>query len=185
MAYKNRWYDQDPEASKAVNMLLVFPPEIQSILGEGMSLLAEKQFKADEFLNDIKSLGTEKVMALYKSAQKKRDYDSQPGVHKMMNYLTFMVPENRTFMLAKTHEVAGFIVEYLQECQKYRQEPALCDVQTMTHEFVEKGSWEAQEYLKTFRTNLIQTIQNKPVETPQKSTSIINSNGDDMRISSL
>jgi len=84
---KYRFYDQEPSVSQAVELLLVLPQEMQSIIADGISLIAEQEFRANELMKELKSLGTEKVLAVYKSKQKKRAYDKNHAVHRAINYL--------------------------------------------------------------------------------------------------
>jgi hypothetical protein len=51
---KYRFYDQEPSVSQAVELLLVLPNELQSIIADGISMIAEQEFRANGFM--IKTL---------------------------------------------------------------------------------------------------------------------------------
>jgi hypothetical protein len=147
MSHK-RFYESDPTVKQAVDVMLLFPAEIQEVIGQGFSQIAERDFKADELMNNYRSMGADKVLALYKSKKKQRAYDKNPAVHQAVNYLMLMTPENRRFLAIQVVELMGFMQEYLKACRQYQQ-PAQAQVaKGITETYVKKGPAEAQAFLK-------------------------------------
>ncbi len=145
--HHKRWYDQDNRVSTAVHMIMKFPPEMQSIICRGIYLLAEKEFRANELITEFKTLGTEKVLAMYKSKEKKRTYDANPNVHKAMNYLYLLSEQNRNLMATHILSLMSVMQEYLQICQNARQAPKAGEVEELTDSYVANGIQAAKSML--------------------------------------
>jgi hypothetical protein len=92
---QKRFYESDPVLQEAVRHLLLFPDGIQTILASGISNIIEQNDRTKEHLHESKTLGREKILALYKSHGKQRSYDNNPAMHKLMNDLMMMDSENR------------------------------------------------------------------------------------------
>ena len=160
---KKRFYDQDVNVSNAVEMFLLFPETLQEIIAEGLAQIAEIEYQANEALKDIRSLGTERVLALYKSKQKKRKYDQNPTVHKAMNYLMVISPENRHFLANRIIELMGYIQDYLKTCQMYTTSPEADKVQVLTDLYVQLGSDECRKFLTSVQTEFKRKLDGKPL----------------------
>lgn len=139
-----RWYEKNPSLSQCVKLMEKFPMEIQTIIAEGIITLSIKECKADEVYSQLKSLGTEKVMALYKSHRKQRSYDKNPSMHKAMNYLHVLSEENQTFLAMQTLDLVGNIYEYFKSCKSFKHEPSMDDIGQVAKVFLEGGSDEAK-----------------------------------------
>jgi len=121
-----RWYDQRPQVSNTINLMVSFPPEIQTIIGEGIVYLADKEFLANEQMHALKSLGSEKTLGLYRSKSKKRDYDNNPLLHKIINYLYVLSEKNQDFMAKQVMELV--IQDYFNTVLAEAEAEASADV---------------------------------------------------------
>lgn len=146
---RKRFYDGEPSTSQAVDLMLKFPDELQTVLANSMSMVAEGDYKADEILNDLKSLGTEKVLALYKSKQKKRDYDKNPSFHRAMNYMMVMTPQNRQAISGKVLVLMGHVQEYLKVCKEKGVNPSVSTIENLAEVYVKQGNDQAKSFIDT------------------------------------
>jgi hypothetical protein len=149
--HSNRFYDQDPVVSQAVKLLLLLPGEIQTLAAECLSKIAETEYRIIEMLQETKSLGSDKIMALYKSKHKKREYDQNPAMHRALNYLMLLTVENRRLL---SHRVVGLIShlqDYLRSCQKFSILPTYQQMGDVATAFMQRGPEEA--------THLIQAME--------------------------
>lgn len=146
---KHRFYDRDVNVSRAVQLLLLLPFEMQTIIADGISSIAEQEFRANKLMREIKTLGTEKVLALYKSKQRKRDYDKNPAVHKAINYLLVLSDENRAWIALRIIGLIGCLQDYLRTCRTYAELPHREAVDSLTSIYVECGPDQVKVYLKT------------------------------------
>lgn len=149
-----RFYDGEPNTKQTVDLMLKFPDEFQTVLANSMSMIAEGDFKADEILNDLKSLGTEKVLALYKSKQKKRAYDKNPSFHRAMNYMMVMTPQNRQAISGKVLNLMGHVQEYLQHCKDNNIPPTVTTVEKLAEVFVRDGGDYAKHFLNEVKAGV-------------------------------
>ncbi|MBX2861335.1 MAG: hypothetical protein KTR14_08870 [Vampirovibrio sp.] len=161
MDKNKRFYDRNPDLSSAVETLMCFPPEFQSVLAEGIALVAEKECKANELLQQFKSLGTQKVLALYKSKNKARSYDDNPNVHKVMNYLMVLSEENRQFMAKNILGLFSHVQEYLQTCKTYEQESSLEGVQNVSNTYANQGDKATRQLLSGMKQDFIQKLEQR------------------------
>jgi len=158
---QERFYQQDTIVKKAVEMLLVFPDDMQSVIAQGISHVTDQEFMTSRLNKHVQSLGAEKVMALFKSKQKKRDYDNNPQVHQMMNDLMILSPENRRFACEKMIELIGFITEYLQLCQAQPAAPKMETVENITETYVKMDKRACQEFMLALKKEFMNKLDNR------------------------
>jgi hypothetical protein len=164
---KNRWYDKKQMVADSVETLLLFPYEIQSIVAEAISFLADKEFQALEQLEHLKSLGTGKVLAFHKSKQKKRKYDANASVHKTINLLYALNEADQMFMAEKTIEMTDMVIEYLEYCKTLPTEPKAKDIKSITHSYVQNGPTETQKMIGEVKETLWKNIKERGVDVSQ------------------
>lgn len=164
---KKRFYDQEPSVSQAVELMLVFPDDLLGIVANGLSLIAEREYDAKELLENFRSLGTDKVLALYKSKQKKRKYDQNPQMHRAMNYLMVMSPEKQQVISKRIVELVGYIQEYFKTCKEYTVRPEVGAVESLTETYVHMGAEETRKFLKTVKDEFIRQLQESGPPTPE------------------
>jgi len=85
-----RWYDRIPELSRAVALLEKAPRDWQQLIAGDITNAVELYELTGQEAHGFKKLGTEKVMGLMKSKNKRRWYDQDPIVHQAFNYLFLM-----------------------------------------------------------------------------------------------
>jgi hypothetical protein len=152
---KYRFYDQESSVSQAVELLLVLPNDMQSIIADGISLIAEQEFRANELMNELKSLGTEKVLAVYKSKQRKRAYDKNQAVHRAINYLMVLSENNRLWISKRIVGLMAHLQDYLKTCRLYSAQPTQQSVDQLTTVYVKFGPDEVKSYLKAVEAEFI------------------------------
>ncbi len=142
-----RFYEKNPTVKEAVTSLFGFSGDIRSILAKGMCSIAESDFNAHIRINDLKSLGKEKALALYKSRARRRDYDLDPYLSKAMNYLMILEPSDQFFLAVKVNDMIRVVREFMDLCQVYSQKIQLAIVERLTGTYVQGGLHEAQDLL--------------------------------------
>ncbi|HEY9685484.1 MAG TPA: hypothetical protein V6C52_00765 [Coleofasciculaceae cyanobacterium] len=170
---RQRWYDQRPELTECIVLVEAFPEEIYAIICQGAICMVEKEFEAHLMLSSLKSLGSEKILGLYKSKHKRRKMDCEPHFHQLMNYFYILSPQNRLFMAGLIKELVGYIHQYFESCRIYHQPVTREDIIGITRCYVDKGGEEAQAFLESLQLHFQQRIRNALVKT----------NPDDLRIS--
>jgi len=146
-----RWYDRQPKLSRAFKLIIILPDEVRSIISESLMLLANREFDAAERENSFRTVGSEKVMALHKSKNRRREYDQNEQLHKAMNYLYVLSDDNQDFMAEHILKMVEFIQKYFATCHEFKAQPSLEDVATVTNTYVEKGTAEVENFLKQLR----------------------------------
>jgi hypothetical protein len=142
-----RFYEKNPTVKEAVTSLFGFSGDIRTILAKGMCSIAESDFNAHSRMNDLKSLGKEKVLALYKSRAKRRDYDLDPYLSRAMNYLMILEPSDQFFLAVKVNDMIRVVREFMDLCHTYSQKIQLAIVERLTGTYVQGGLHEAQDLL--------------------------------------
>lgn len=142
---KRRWYDKHQKLYQAVTLLGTFPKTIQPIIGEGASLIAERRFHAHELMASFRSLGSEKVLGLYKSKNKRRPTDQIAQVHKAINYMYILPDENRFFMAGHVLELVHVVYGYFNVCKEFKAAPASGHIQRLSDTYVDHGYQRALE----------------------------------------
>jgi hypothetical protein len=158
-----RWYDKHKTVSKSVKLLETFPEEIQVIISEGIVRLATRECQAGELMDNLRSLGPEKVLGIFKSKNKRRSYDNNSSVHQAMNYLYIMTDENRLLIAGQVIEIVNFIYDYLKECKEFKMSAQLEDVSSITQSYIESGSDEARRMLAGIRQRFTSNVSQRVV----------------------
>jgi hypothetical protein len=140
-----------------------FPEQVLAIVAEGASYLAEKECQASELLRSLRSLGAEKVLALYHSKHKRRNYDQIKPYHQLINYFYVISPENQQLLANRVIELVSYIYEYFQACKTYQNTPRIEEVSTLTRHYTQQGKQEAQQFLswlnQRFKKNMETALQ--------------------------
>ncbi len=150
-AIRRRWYDQQADLSRCVMLLAAFPPEVQSIIADGMNDLAEREFEVSTLLKSLKSLGPEIVLGIYKSKNKRRQLDQAPHMHKALNCLYMLSAENRQLLAQLTLELVNYIYRYFEACKQYREQSRPEHLVALTRHYVRNGGPEAEQFLADLR----------------------------------
>ncbi len=153
-----RWYDRHPKLSQSVKLMIILPDEIQSILSEGIMILANKEFCVNEKVNSFKTLGADKVLGLHKSKNKRREYDKNPQLHKAMNYLYILSEENQDSMADHIVSLVSYIQEYLKSCYQFQSDPSIEDVAEITTLYISRGTRDVEEFLARVRYEIQQRV---------------------------
>lgn len=153
-SHPRRWYDRQPTLSQSVRLMILLPDEIKSIVSDGIMVLANREFRAQERLQSYRSLGDEKVMGLYKSKNKRREYDTNETLHKAMNYLYILSEDNQDIMADHILQLVGYIQKYLSTCRVFETDPSLEDVLRITQTYIEEGNAEVEQFLVQLREEL-------------------------------
>jgi predicted hydrocarbon binding protein len=147
MKKASRWYDKNPKLSRYINLLLDYPDDFQVTLSEGIAFFIEKEYKDRGYLTDLKSLGKEKVMALYKSKGRKRKYDKNPTVHKAMTYLFILPHEEQEYVMDTFANLFEFVESYLVQCRNRNETPTLSHLRELTKIYITVDQEAAGKYL--------------------------------------
>ena len=105
-AFQKRWYDQYDRIAHSIGLIEEFPPPFQRVLGESIIAIAENQCQVKNLMGELRELGPEKVLGLFKSKNKQRKYDSLPEVHQGINYMYILPDEERLLIAEQLIELA-------------------------------------------------------------------------------
>jgi hypothetical protein len=159
--YANRrWYDEVSEAAQLVGLLQKFPPAFQTIFAEGMLLMAEQRFGANELMRSIKSLGREKVLALYKSKNKLRVLDQNQSVFNALNQMMVLSTEQCVELARTFVDLLLEVIVYIKLCKNAQQSPSHEVVSHMTDILVARGSYAVAQYVKQLEAEGVVTVYN-------------------------
>lgn len=121
------------------------------MIAEAVILLAEREFAADKRMANLRSLGPEKVLGIFKSKNKRRQADQNPNVHQAMNYLYVLPEEDQRRIADRMIEIINHIFEYLQICSQARIAPLAETVGDLTRIYVYEGTEETTRQLNRLR----------------------------------
>jgi hypothetical protein len=154
---KRRFYDKTPVIKQAVDAFLLFPDEIQQMIADGFSEVARRDCQALELANNLKSLGAELVLALYKSKRKQRGYDRHAHAHQALNDLMVVSDENRILLANTMLDIMRLVREYLALCRDYGLIPQKDIIRAISAAYAKGGATEAA----TCVTTLAQTLKSR------------------------
>jgi hypothetical protein len=154
-----RWYEQDATLKQSIDLLQVFPDDILTVIAEGFNQVAEKEFKAKELMRSYKTLGQEKVLALYKSKRKQRNYDKNPMMTTLVNYFLLLPAEHRTILAGQVIELVGMVQTYLDECETLKLKADVDHIRAFRNEYLTSGDKAARTKLDVIRAELQESVK--------------------------
>ncbi len=163
-----RWYEQDSKIAVSVQLIMKFPVELQQVIFEGVDLLVKRELKNTELANQYKTLGQEKVLAVFKSKQRKRYYDHVPEIHKAMNQIMVLPEDDQAFIAGHIIDLVKMIKEYF-EAQLDSQQSSVTtknDVKQLTDTYVKEGDDKARQYLEVLKQKFMASVEKREAETP-------------------
>jgi hypothetical protein len=146
-----RFYEKNPTLKQAVESLFRLPGNVRSVVAKGFNRIAERDFNVNLILGDIKSLGAEQTLALYKSRLNRRPYDEDPHLHKAMNYLMVMPPSDQWFIAKKLQEMVVVMEDYLHICKTHSLPVQIKIAEEIAATYVDYGLMECKEILTTVK----------------------------------
>jgi len=90
---KHRWYDNDSGMDRVLNLMQNLPENIQEELAVTLIQFANLIRKNRKIEENTLSIGTAKVLGLYKASNKRRWYDKNPTLMSAMNILNTLPPK--------------------------------------------------------------------------------------------
>lgn len=156
---KRRWHDNRGELSEAFDLLEHIPTDTIPLIADGIIAKAEKDFNAGELLTALKSMGSEKIMALHKSKKRQRSYDHDPNLTKIVNYFFVLPADNQDKLATQFLEFTELVVEYMATCDSFDIEPDQNQLAQLRDLFVETGSNSARDYLEAIHKPYHDAIQ--------------------------
>lgn len=150
----NRWYDQVDEIASGFGMLNKIANQSHTLLDillASVEVLAERDCNVQERMEMLKTIGADKVMALYKSKRKLRKMDQHPRLHKVVNYIYIMDENERTYMGSSIQGMVLVIADYLQWCRNSKEQLSPLLVQHLCKNYVEYGNGGAQHILNDIK----------------------------------
>lgn len=165
-----RWYDKKPTVKKAFTQLCDFQDDLLTVLASKVCMMVESRYEANNLLASLKSLGTERVLAIYKSKSKLRKLDENQQMHLVVNYFFVMRPDHQNKAAGDTLEMVAIANDYLTVCEKFEYKPSKTHVETLADTYVRSGEIPARE--------LLAGISDQIKKTSEK----ISFEGGDMRI---
>ncbi|WP_373531899.1 hypothetical protein [Vampirovibrio sp.] len=157
---QQRWYDKEQTVARSVRLIKTFPTDYQEVLGETVIGLAEKHCGVNALLENLRQLGPDKVLNLFKAKSKSRNYDQNATLHKAMNCLYVLPEDQRIFIAIKVIDVVGHFFEYLIICQETRQPSRQDILQDLSHAFIQETLEDTANHLSQFHPSM--TLPNGP-----------------------
>src|SRR5690606_12362088 len=127
VAFK-RWYDRQPRLASAVTLSVLLPEEVQRMIGEALVLIEDRERMLHTQDSTCKTLGSEKIMGIHKSKNKRREYDQNETLHKAMNCLYILSDDNQDLMADHILSMIDYIRQYFAACQEFKVSPSMEEV---------------------------------------------------------
>jgi len=146
-----RWYDQKPSVSGLVRMVHVSPPEVHGTMGRSMTAIVKRDCKAIVVSGAVRSLGSAKVMALYKSKNRLRSLDHNNDLFRAMNELYILPEPQQNHIVTCSLELIDNIFSYLQICQEDSRQYSPTEIENIAHQYIRFGQSHCQNYVANQR----------------------------------
>ncbi len=142
-----RWHDEQGELSTAVELLESIPKEVIPYIAAGLIDRTDREFDASAILTGLKSLGKDRIMALHQSQRKRRSYDQDPNLHRIVNTFMVLPEESQEEVAAQFVDFTAMMVDYMATCDAFGAEPTEDDLSRMRDLYVNEGTESVKGYL--------------------------------------
>lgn len=142
-----RWYDRRTEHSSCVRLIEAFPDDIQVVIAEAIIYLSEEEFRIQELMTSLKSLGPEKIMGIHKSKGKKRHADRLPEVHKALNYFYILSDPQRDILVRYVGDMVKVFYAYIDHCRKSGYPLQMEEIRALASTYQRQGLQASQVLL--------------------------------------
>jgi len=184
-----RLYDRSPELVQAVKVLTLMPDEVRSIVSEGILTLIQEEFKETMREKHYRSIGSYKILGLHKTQNRRRAYDQNPILRKAISRLYILSDSAQDTIGKHIVAILEFIQRYFEDCTELQQELSLDDIAAITNRYIENGSEDVEQFLKSLRNEFYIKLHGHPEPvnsfTSQISSVDIASNRKGMKINML
>jgi len=184
-----RLYDRSPELVQAVKVLTLMPDEVRSIVSEGILTLIQEEFKETMREKHYRSIGCYKILGLHKTQNRRRAYDQNPILRKAISRLYILSDSAQDTIGKHIVAILEFIQRYFEDCTELQQQLSLEDIAAITNRYIENGSEDVDQFLKSLRNEFHIKLHGYPEPvnsiTPQALPVDIASNRKGMKINTL
>lgn len=153
---KRRWYDYRPILFHALDLMTSVPTDVCDVVANEINGFAEQEYEADAITHadGPKSLGKDKVLALYKSKNRQRQLDQSDALHILLNYL-FILPEKQQYALAtQILGVSAVVYDYVSACRVFDCSPDTADIRRLSDLYFDTGMDSAKGALEVIKAEL-------------------------------
>lgn len=158
-----RFYDNERAVSDALSIIQLFPAYLQNIIARGLCLIAIRDFKADDRMSNLISLGRDRVLALYQSKLKRREIDTNTDLHASVNYLRILEPPEREQVARKLIDMAAYADAYMTHCLQMNAQAHPEQVTVIRDRYAMFGPSEAKRYVQRIRDEMLRQRQNESI----------------------
>ena len=151
---KNRWYDQQPTVSRAVDILNDFPLDFQIVLANSIVEIAESHCNVNELLADLRTLGPEKVLSVFKSKSKRRELDASKEVHHALNCMYILSDGDRIFIANHLITLGSYLVDYFKICKTEGMQPSLSIAREVSAAYIKGDLHDPAIFLTIIRAQI-------------------------------
>jgi hypothetical protein len=142
-----RWYDKDPLVSRAISSIVDLPQEYQILFSELITQFTKRIKETRKRNSEAVSIGTDRVLALYKSKTKKRSTDQDEHIYRAFWYLGMLEDVLRDFVSERIgHAILG-VNRYLHHCYLTGTPEDRFEVKQFIKIVFEEGPSAGYEYL--------------------------------------
>ncbi|MBK8189119.1 MAG: hypothetical protein IPK79_01560 [Vampirovibrionales bacterium] len=116
-----RWHDARGDLSQIIDLLTTLPEAFLAPVIQAIRARADSCWETRELL---KSLGTEKILALHKSKRKRRNYDQNPDLHQTVNLFLALPPDSQDTLASESLQFLQVAVQFVAGCQNWNLDPS-------------------------------------------------------------
>jgi hypothetical protein len=158
---QQRWHDKKPELAKVIHFLGSLPNDVQTIIGDCVVKIAEKEYKVSQLMNNLKSLGSDKILGLHQSQKKRRNYDRNPVTHKAVNHVYILSESDQAKMTKQVLNLMDSVFSYFEIHQTFKAPAEKETLQDLANAFAEGGLKQATAYNQALRQKLAEKAKQK------------------------
>ena len=141
-SFHKRWYDDNTHIVYLIGTLPDLDDDLRTLLGRS---IMRRISKACSLNRSLKSIGGDKVMALYKAQNKDRSYDKDPVLYKLMNHLMVLPDDDQAHFGQEGAHFVRIINQYIADSKANDIELTFTELEELSWKFVEFGVASLQD----------------------------------------
>jgi hypothetical protein len=153
-----RWYKRNPQLECSVRLLMLFTSPYNEVLFKAFKIMREVDIQIRIKQAGSQSLGEDKVLGLFKSKKKRRDYDQDPLTHRIMNEYWLLSEEHQNKMAILILQSVHLVFLYIKQFTAVQENPSLEDIARLSRQMLEERSMLNDSFFQDLESFLYHSI---------------------------
>lgn len=152
------WYDRTESLARSIVLLEKLSQPVLGVFCEAFQQmsLVERQINIQRL--EVKSVGSDKLLGLYNSNRKRRYYDKNPALCRIIKHYALLSEKSQDFMVAQISQSVVLLEQYLRQFTTVKEGATPEHIADLSREHLLIPNHQTEAFLEDLRAFLIQSV---------------------------